>query len=125
MVCVMSSYAKDGYLSAGELDGNIVSCMIESGKTTTNDQKKEAGDYVAGNQPACNDVHCEQMVVLTHDELKRVDINGVHVPTRRNNLSMMVLMHQSVHSAVMKGAMEQCVKEVVHDKERRQCDAGV
>ena len=56
-------------------------------------------------------------IMLTRDELERVDVDGVRVAACRHQLPVVVLVHVRVDRAVVQCAVEDGIKGVIHQEE--------
>ena len=65
------------------------------------------------------------MVVLAHDELKRMHVDRVRVTPSGNHLPVVVLVDVSVHGSMVESPVEWGVEEVVDNEKGGQGNARV
>eukprot|EP00315_Gephyrocapsa_oceanica_P015459 CAMPEP_0185355826 /NCGR_PEP_ID=MMETSP1364-20130426/6284_1 /TAXON_ID=38817 /ORGANISM="Gephyrocapsa oceanica, Strain RCC1303" /LENGTH=370 /DNA_ID=CAMNT_0027955689 /DNA_START=164 /DNA_END=1274 /DNA_ORIENTATION=+ len=117
VVRVVRPHAEDGDLSERQPQRREVDArVVEGGESAAEDEEEDAGEGVHGHG-ARDEVEGEEVVVLTRDELERVDVDGVRVTACWHQLPVVVLVHVRVDRAVVQCAVEDGVKGVIHQEE--------
>ena len=107
-----------------ERNADIVPRVVEASHRAPDEDKQQEGNSMerADGKDACCDEDSPQVVVLAGDVLKWVHVDRIIVTPKRRHLPVVVLVDIAVQRRPVKCPVEQCVKEVVHDKQKRQMD---
>mmetsp|Transcript_55893 Transcript_55893/g.112030 ORF Transcript_55893/g.112030 Transcript_55893/m.112030 type:complete len:214 (-) Transcript_55893:149-790(-) len=101
-------------------NGHVESRVVEARKDAPRHDKSHHRTDVAGHEP-----NAQEVQVLPAHELERVNVDRVRVAPRGRLLLVVVLVHEVVNGAVVEGAVEKRVDQVVDHVERQQAPEGI